>query len=345
MFRNNFRNLAYTWSLLPGVLVIAGNFIGGNFVYANIIFVFGILCVLEWFVPENKSNSFHGNSFVPDLILISHVFLQLIAISSLFYAIQLNKLSGWQLIGAAVSTGLHSGTSAIVVAHELIHRKNKLFRTLGKVLLFSAGNTYFYIEHLRVHHKWVGTDKDPATARKNESLYAFFLRSMFGQISNAYRLEKNRLASVGKHSLIQNELIRNFIFQLMLFSLIGFFFGIIMVLAFALQILIANFLLEYTNYIEHYGLSRNENERVREDLSWQTDKVISRFLLIDLSRHSDHHYFASKPFHTLQSYQGSPILPGGYASAIYLALIPALWFKVVNNVLEHFIEEKNKKVA
>ncbi len=345
MFKSNFRNLAYAWSLLPGLLVIVGNLMGGNYVYANIIFVFGILCVLEWFVPENKSNSFQENSFVPDLILITHVLLQFIALSSLVYVIRFNKVAGWQIIGAAVSTGLHSGTSAIVVAHELIHRKNKFFRTLGKLLLFSAGNTYFYIEHLRVHHKWVGTDKDPATAKRNESLYRFFIRSMFGQIANAYRLEKKRLASEGNRYLVANELILNFIFQLILFSLIGFIFGFQMVMIFALQLLIANFLLEYTNYIEHYGLFRKENERVREDLSWQTDKVISRFLLIDLSRHSDHHYFASKPFHTLQSYQGSPVLPGGYASAIYLALIPSLWFSVVNKILDRFIEQKNKKVA
>ena len=113
-------------------------------------------------------------------------------------------------------------------------------------------------------------------------------------------------------------------------------FGIAGVSVFMLHILIANFLLEYTNYIEHYGLTRTEDERVKEDLSWQTDKVISRFFLIDLSRHSDHHYFASKPYHTLQTYENSPKLPGGYASAIYLALIPPLWFKVVNKCLDDY---------
>ena len=114
--------------------------------------------------------------------------------------------------------------------------------------------------------------------------------------------------------------------------------GPIAVIAFAGQSLVANFLLEYTNYIEHYGLSRNENERVTEIHSWQSDKAISRFILIDLSRHSDHHYYASKPYHQLISYEGSPVLPGGYASAIYLALIPPLWFKVMNPRIMAFRE-------
>lgn len=104
-------------------------------------------------------------------------------------------------------------------------------------------------------------------------------------------------------------------------------------MVFLLQSLVANFLLEYTNYIEHYGLSRPENTRVNVELSWQSDKVLSRFVLIDLSRHSDHHFFASKPYHTLRSHEESPVLPAGYASSIYLALIPPLWFKIVDPLI------------
>ena len=110
--------------------------------------------------------------------------------------------------------------------------------------------------------------------------------------------------------------------------------GVAAAAAFVMQAVVANFLLEYTNYIEHYGLTRNSGERVTEIHSWQSDKVISRFFLVDLSRHSDHHYYASKPYHVLMSYEKSPVLPGGYVSAFYLALIPSLWFKVMNRRIE-----------
>jgi alkane 1-monooxygenase len=93
---------------------------------------------------------------------------------------------------------------------------------------------------------------------------------------------------------------------------------------------VANLLLEYTNYIGHYGLRRNEKERVNELHSWQSDKVVSRYFLIDLSRHSDHHFHAAKPFNTLVSYENSPVLPGGYASMFLPALFPPLWFSLVD---------------
>lgn len=335
------RNLGYLWSLLPGIVTISGNLLGGYWVFANIVFTLGILSAIEWFMPENKSNSFSENDFIPDMILIFHVILQLLCLITLFYSLGNHHLIGISIIGAALSTGIHSGSSSIVVAHEMIHRKSPVFQFLGKFLLFTVGNIYFYIEHLRVHHKWVGTEKDPATARRNESVYYFFVRSMSGQISNAWKLENERLTRENK-SVVNNAVLKNGVLLLLLNFAIGLSFGWMGLAVFLLHILIANFLLEYTNYIEHYGLSRKENERVREDLSWQTDKVISRFFLIDLSRHSDHHYYASKPFHTLQSHESSPKLPGGYASAIYLALIPPLWFKVVNKCLDNY---KSKSIV
>jgi alkane 1-monooxygenase len=336
------RNLSYLWSLLPGLITISGNYLGGYWAFSNVIFVLIILGSIEWFFPEERSNEAQADSIIPGLILSMHVLFEIAAIASLVYTVSMGKVQGWQVIGAALSTGIHSGTSSIVVAHELIHRKNYWSRFFGKFLLFMAGNTYFYIEHLRVHHKWVGTEKDPATAKRGETVYVFFIRSMTGQITNAFSLEKERLKQLGKNPWLGNQIVHNFILQLGYLTLMAFLFSPLMVAVLLIQMLIANFLLEYTNYIEHYGLSRKENERVREEHSWQTDKVISRFMLIDLSRHSDHHYYASKPFHTLQSYSGSPVLPGGYASAIYMALIPAIWFKVVDAELDNFLTKNNK---
>ncbi len=330
-----FRNLGYLWSLLPGVITISGNLLGGYWVVGNLVFSLVFLSAIEWFMPENKSNTHSESSFVPSLILYFHVILQLLSLSSLFYSFSVGRIHGFEIIGASISTGILSGTSAIVVAHELVHRKNQFLRSLGKLLLFSAGNIYFYVEHLRGHHKWVGTDKDPATAKRGESIYQFFIRSMFGQIKSAWHLEEDRLKKESK-SFLNNVVLQNSIIQFVLLFAIYFVFGKMGVAIYMLQSLVANFLLEYTNYIEHYGLTRAENERVRENLSWQSDKVISRFFLIDLSRHSDHHYYSSKPFHALDTYENSPKLPGGYASSIYLALLPPLWFKVVDKCLDNY---------
>lgn len=117
---------------------------------------------------------------------------------------------------------------------------------------------------------------------------------------------------------------------LLVLIFLWFFLGFYVALAVGLQAFLANILLEYTNYIEHYGLSRKANERVNETHSWQSDRVVSRYFLIDLSRHADHHFHAAKPFNALISYKKSPVLPGGYSSMFLPALIPALWFKLVN---------------
>ncbi len=331
------RNYKYFWSLTPGIAVVFGNIAGGWWGMSNFIFSLGILAFIEWFFPEDKNNDASGSAFIPDFILVLHVALQTLAITSLFYAISVNKFTMWQLFWACLSTGVHSGSSSIVIAHELIHRKQILWQWMGKFLLFTAGNIYFYVEHLRVHHKYVGTQIDPATALYNESLYTFFFRTSLQQIKGAWKMEAERLRKENLSAIhYRNYVVVSIVMLSLVLIMLGVAIGPVAIFAFILQAVIANFLLEYTNYIEHYGLSRRENERVTEVHSWQSDKVISRFILIDLSRHSDHHYYASKPYHQLITYEKSPVLPGGYASAIYLALIPPLWFKVMNKRIEKF---------
>lgn len=328
------RNYRYLWSLTTGIFVITGNLLGGWWVAMNTVFSLGILAVLENFVPDDKSNETEEEGWFPDGLLIGHVVMQVMCLSSMIYSVSHYDLNLIQFLLLGISTGVNSGSSAIVIAHELVHRKSKFMRGLGQFLLFSAGNIYFYIDHLKVHHKWVGTEKDPATARYGENLYAFFVRSTFSQIKSSFKVEADRLKSLG-HSAWSpfNYVIGSILLQIILWFTLVLLFGPMVLLAYLVQAFFANFLLEYTNYIEHYGLSRNEKERVTELHSWQTDKVISRYFLIDLSRHADHHYYASKPYHTLKSYETSPVLPGGYVSMIYYAAIPPLFFKKIHALM------------
>ena len=334
---HTYRNPKYFFSLLPGIVVIFGNLMGGWWGISNFIFSIGILALIEWFAPEVRSNESSSNTLIPNIVLILHVVIQILAFSSIFYSIYFHQFSFWQLYWAAISVGIHSGSSSIVVAHEMIHRKNRTWKWLGKFLLFTAGNVYFFIEHLRVHHKWVGTDKDPASAKYNESLYHFYIRTTWGQFSHSLKIETERLKSENSFPYgPKNYVIQNLLLLIILCLTLFYNLGTTALAAFVIQAIVANFLLEYTNYIEHYGLSRKENEKVNEKHSWQSDKVISRFFLIDLSRHSDHHSYASKPFHQLNSLSGSPVLPTGYVTSIYLALIPPLWFYVVNKRIAEF---------
>ncbi|MFM2190570.1 MAG: hypothetical protein RL491_956 [Bacteroidota bacterium] len=329
------RNYKYVWSLLPAVLVLMGNMLGGWWVASNAVFVFMFLTLLEVFLPEDHSNEKDSDTWFPDALLFVHAAFQTLCIASFIWTLHVNEFSLTQYFLLALSVGANSGASAIVVAHELIHRKSRWYRLVGSYLLFTAGNIYFYVDHLKVHHKHVGTDIDPATARKGESVYGFFKRSLVGQIASSWQVEKQRLNASGRSQYsIGNYLVASLILISVLLVAIHLWLGWLGVAMFMLQVFIANFLLEYTNYIEHYGLTRKPHERVTEIHSWQTDKVLSRFFLIDLSRHADHHFYASKPYHTLISYEKGPVLPFGYVSMIYLALVPPLFFKVMHSSLD-----------
>ncbi len=329
--KNSTRNWKYFINLIPVALVLFGNLNGGWFSLSNFVFTFVILGLLELVLPEDKNNTEGQDDVLPNLLMLLVVAGQFIALASLVYGVYTQQISSYWILAAALSTGTASGTMGIVAAHELIHHKAKFWNFLGRVLLFSVFNPYFYVHHLRIHHKSVGTAADPVTAQKGETFYAYLIRSFGGQIAQSFDLEKQRLQKLNKSPYgLHNYVIAIFSGAILILSLLWFFFGFYVALAFVLQAKIANILLEYTNYIEHYGLSRSEKERVNETHSWQSDKIVSRYFLMDLSRHADHHFHAAKPFHTLLSHEKSPVLPGGYSSMFLPALIPPLWFRLVN---------------
>ncbi len=330
--RGHFRNLLYTLSLTPALLVIYGNLHGGFSVWFNAIYLLGVLGSLEWLMPLAQGNTHTDKADVlPKFILLLHIPAQLACLLSFFMGIQAGILVGTPALGAAVSMGLNTGSSAIVVAHEFIHQKSKVMQFLGKWLLFTAGNFQFYVEHLRVHHKWVGTPNDSASAKKNQSLYSFFFTSTSGQFLSAFKLENERMKKEGRSTFsLHHYVIRQLVLHALLDTFLVITLGWAALGWFVLHCVLANFLLEYVNYIEHYGLTREEKQRATELHSWQSNQPISRFFLVDLSRHADHHYYASKPYHTLITYDKSPELPSGYAGMFIVAATPPLWFKVMN---------------
>ena len=132
------RNYSYLCSLIPGLAVLAGNLMGGWWVASNAVFSLVLLAGAERFLPENRSNQMTESDWLPDGLLITHLFLQILCISSMVWMVSVHQLNSIQLLLLALSVGCNSGSSAIVIAHELIHRKNRIMRNMGCLLLFSA---------------------------------------------------------------------------------------------------------------------------------------------------------------------------------------------------------------
>lgn len=239
--------------------------------------------------------------------------------------------AGWVL-----SVGLSCGGLGIVIAHELVHRRDKLDYWIGKLLLTTVLYMHFAIEHVRGHHARVATDADPASARSGQSVYAFVPESIWRQIGSAWQLEAERLAKRGQSAFsLGNEMLGMIAIQAVWVAAIFLFGGASAGLAYLAVAAIAVVLLEVVNYVEHYGLRRKIDangrlEPVKAHHSWNSDHRVSRAMLFELPRHTDHHMNGSRPYTTLQSVPGAPQLPAGYPAMVLLALLPPLWFKVMD---------------
>ena len=123
--------------------------------------------------------------------------------------------------------------------------------------------------------------------------------------------------------------------QIAFLGLIFFIFNGLITLYFFAAAIIGILLLETVNYIEHYGLQRKlsidgKYERATPSHSWNSDHIIGRLMLFELSRHSDHHYLASRKYQVLRHHDDSPQMPTGYPGMMILSLFPPLWFYIMN---------------
>ncbi len=225
-------------------------------------------------------------------------------------------------IGIISAFGLACGVIAINVAHELGHRKSKFERWLSRALLATSLNWQFYIEHNRGHHHYVGTPGDSETSRLNENVYAFWMRA----------LRDNLISAIQRDPL---EMILGGSIELTLLACIYLYFGSEVLLGFLGSALFGVLLLQSVNYIEHYGLTRKKLasgawEPILPRHSWNSSHPLSRTFLFELSRHSDHHAHATRKYQILRHLDDSPQMPLGYPAMILLAMIPPLWFKIMN---------------
>jgi len=256
----------------------------------------------------------------------------------LWYVPSAEHLTAAGKIGIFFGMGVISGTVGINYSHELMHQKSKMERWMADLLLASVLYSHFRSEHLRVHHLYIGTPRDPVSARYNESFYHFFGRVLRQCPVSAWRAEAALLARKSlpaRH--LSNPFWRYAALQCLMLALALYLGGWVGLGLFIYQAFIAIWQLELVNYIEHYGLTRRhlgagKYEHVQPRHSWNTDYKVSNWLLINLQRHSDHHYKPARRFPLLQTYttDEAPQLPFGYPVMTIIAMIPHLWRRMMN---------------
>lgn len=314
------------------------------FSYTSTLYVFLFIPIVELFLPthlstfsEQESKSRLKDKFFDWLLYLNVPIVYLILFYGL-YSFANSDLQPYEYFGFALSLGVLLATNAVNVAHELGHRKNKFDVFVTRLLLLPCLYMHFTMEHNYGHHKNVATELDPASAKKGQSLYHFWITSVFGQYKNAWQIQmkllKNKKASfVSSENNLLLFLIYQKLYLTTIYALLGE--GALM-LAFLVGV-ISFLFLETINYIEHYGLRRkkvgNKYERVQNTHSWNSDHIMGRIILYELTRHSDHHFRASKRYQVLESLEDSPRLPFGYPMSMLLAFVPPLWFALMHPVL------------
>jgi alkane 1-monooxygenase len=250
---------------------------------------------------------------------------------------------GFFVHGAWASLGMYYGAAGVNVSHELIHRADKPFdRLVGRWLLAFTWDTGFAIEHVHGHHRNVGTELDPATARRGEYIIAFVFRSTIGQWLAAKRFEDERLRRKGeRNTIISNRFWRGQLMTLVIVAFYVLFLGPIGILYSAFAGFTGKVYLEVVNYIEHYGLVRIPGTRVDSRHSWDSHHRISTGMFYNLMLHSNHHAVATRRFWELEpSREDQAVtLPRGYMAMILFAFLGPPFFRYINKSLARWDRE------
>lgn len=347
--------LAYSAIVLIPLLAALSLWAGGLWTWGVPLLVFGVLPVIEAFLPGSYRNysaeeeaDRRARLWVFDAVIFTALGLHIALLAGFLVGISAGVWSGASLAGAVATVGLSCGAIGINLGHELGHRQRPLHQWAARLALLSSLYVHFFVEHNRGHHVRVATPDDPASARRGEPLYRFWLRSIIGSWRSAYGLEVKRLRQRGQapHGL-HNEVVVGALVQIGLVLSIGLTLGPAAGLAMVGAGLGGALLLETVNYVEHYGLVRalrpdGRYERVAPLHSWTSDRAIGRVLLFELTRHADHHANAGRPYPVLRHFEAAPELPQGYPAMILLALVPPLWFRVMD---QHVDAEQRRLAA
>jgi alkane 1-monooxygenase len=341
----NFHRLKYFLVYLTPVVVIISIASNGIWTYLSVFILFGLLPFMELFTRGSTENlstveeEIAKKDKIYDLLLYGLVPAQYAILVFFLYRLSEFNLTTAETIGITLSFGLSCGILGINAAHELGHRATWQEQLMSKMLLLTSLYMHFFIEHNRGHHKNVSTDNDPASSRYGETVYAFYFRTVWGSWLSAWHLEKVKLEKNNKPFWsMHNEMLRFQLIQTGFVLAIGLFVGWKPMLLFIAGATIGFLLLETVNYIEHYGLRRkklgNKYERTLPIHSWNSNHPLGRLVLLELSRHSDHHYMASRKYQLLRHFDESPQMPTGYPGMILLSLIPPLWFMLIHKEIE-----------
>lgn len=348
----------FGWLLSPGLPVIGMGILAGYhfgpkatkklFALGGPLLLHVVIPTLDALVGDDENNPSDDevkilvNDPYYDRIVKMFIPLQMAANAFAGYVVTRKDVSLVDQILLGVSMGVINGV-AVNTAHELSHRPHKKDHYWSHATLLPLVYNHFRVEHPYGHHKRVATPEDPASSQMGESFYKFWPRTVFGGLKSAIEIEQRRLKRKGLGFLSkENELFHGWAMSAVYHALMIKMYGKKVIPYTMTQAFYGITLFEIINYIEHYGLKRAQKadgsyERTLPEHSWNNNNIVTNLFLYQLQRHSDHHAFPSRPFQALRNFDEAPVLPSGYATMLIPALIPPLWYKMMDKrIVAHY---------
>ena len=332
LFRFAFSRFAVA-TLAPVALLVIAAFAGGIWPVLALIYMTGLVAALDLLIKTadaSEGSEFPAEPWLSVALAWAHMGLLVLGV------LTLSGATGHSWLDNAVffvALGLFFGQVSNSNAHELIHSTDRRMRTLGMWVYISLLYGHHTSAHVRVHHIYVGSESDPATALRGESFYAYAWRAWTDGFLAGYEAECELSERGGKWRLNPYALYLGGAGLVLVLSwMLGGAQGVMALLLLAIY---AQVQLLMSDYVQHYGLVRKilpggRLEPVAPQHSWNAPHVASSALMLNATRHSDHHVHPSKPYDELALPQEVPTLPYSLPIMASLALWPAGWRKVMD---------------
>lgn len=333
------KRICATWCFLLPFSSIASFILGyqilGQWVFAGFVALVFIGPLGRGFFPPSGEAPRVADSDPPIAVnwrLVAALWLPC-EVGFLAWALSLvgSHLGVFSSVGLAFAVGLLGSSVGAVVAHELAHTDNPLDRIGAEALMLLMSYPQFCILHVKYHHARFGTECDRAIARRGESIYGFYARTVLQGLVDVCRPERTQTACDGGHGRsARTRLLAQALVLGLIYMLLYLWTGWAGLAFFAGQSAVGILVLEGLNFVQHYGLADGGPSFARPlnaDLAWNARYGRSNWLMASLGRHSEHHRGGDS-----QDLIGrGPELPTGYWTMFLIALVPPIWRKVMDS--------------
>lgn len=320
-------------TLAPVILLVLAALLGGVWVWLALgymtVFVFALDALVAIVSdPADPECEFPAANRLSITLALAHFVLLGLAIWVVSGG---SGLGVGERFGLFFAFGLFFGQVSNSNAHELIHRPQRTCFELGKWVYISLLFGHHTSAHRLVHHRYVGSARDPNSALLGESYYRFARRAWWGSFRAGMRAE----AALERDGVRMQPYVVYVGGALVFLAIAAQIGGLGGVLAYAGFGFYATAQLLMSDYVQHYGLRREQDENGRLEPvasrhSWNSPHWFSSLLMLNAPRHSDHHNHPARIYPALELPQDVPMLPRSLPVMGFVALFPKWWRRMMD---------------